>query len=208
MNLKLPNVRLSYPALFEAKAGPEGGEPKYNAAFLIDKDNGEPEVLAMRSAILAVAKTQWGENNVKWVDGKLMLKKPDGKAALVKTCLRDGDEKAGTAGYENVMFFSASNKMPVPVVDKNPAMILTKASGKPYAGCYVNVSIRLWAQDNQFGKRVNAQLNAVQFAAEGEAFGDAPVNAEEVFSNIESSAPAGHAPSDNDGFDPDADPNF
>jgi len=55
-------------------------------------------------------------------------------------------------------------------------------NGKPYAGCYVNMSIRLWAQDNQFGKRVNAQLRAVQFVKDGEAFGDKPVDPQKELS--------------------------
>lgn len=191
MNLKLNNVRLSYPALFEAKAGPEGGEAKYSAAFLMDKDNNAPEIEQMRNGILTVAKAQWGAENVKWTaDGKLVVRKADGKAAIVKTCLRDGTEKPDTAGYENVMFFNASNKMSVPVVDKNPSIALTKDSGKPYAGCHVNAAIRLWTQDNKFGRRVNAQLQAVQFAADGESFGDAPVNPETVFSNTSDETPS------------------
>lgn len=184
MNIKLKNVRLSYPNLFEPKSGPEGGEAKYSAAFLMDKDNNEPEITAIRDAVLAVAKGQWGDQNVKWNNGQLAVKKADGKAAIVKICLRSGEEKPDTTGYENVMFFSASNKMSVPIVDKNPSIALTKQDGKPYAGCLVNVSVRLWAQDNNFGRRVNAQLQAVQFAGEGESFGDAPVNPESVFDNI------------------------
>lgn len=200
MKLKLNNVRLSYPALFEPKSGPEGGEPKYSASFLMDKDTDKSNIEEMREAILTTAKGMWGDDKVKWKDGKLLLKKADGGGLQVKTCLRDGDEKAGTSGYENVIFFSASNKVSVPVVDKNPSIALTKASGKPYAGGYVNVSIRLWCQDNKFGKRVNAELKAVQFAADGEPFGDAtPVNAEEEFSNIESAGATQPAASDNDG---------
>lgn len=185
MKLKLNNVRLSYPALFEPKAGPEGGDPKYSAAFIMDKDNNAPEVTAVRDGILTVARAQWGESNVKWSDGKLMLKKADGKAMLVKTCLRDGSEKPDSPELENAMFFNASSKNPVPVVDRNPGIALTAASGRPYGGCYVNASVRLWVQDSAFGKRVNCALAAVQFAADGKAFGDAPVDPESVFANIE-----------------------
>lgn len=185
MNIKINNVRLSYPALFEAKAGPEGGEPKYSAAFLLDKKNNADAVKAMQDAILSAAKAQWGDGNVKWSEGKLAVRKADGKAAYVKTCLRDGIEKAETAGYgEGVMFFSASNKMPPAVVDKVPTIPLTKASGKPFAGCYVNAAVRLWAQDNAFGRRVNCQLQAVQFVADGEAFGDAPIDPAAVFGTV------------------------
>ena len=51
--------------------------------------------------------------------------------------------------------------------DKSP---LTEQDGKPYSGCYVNASIELWAQDNNYGKRVNASLSGVQFFRDGDAF--------------------------------------
>jgi hypothetical protein len=73
---------------------------------------------------------------------------------------------------------------------------LNAASGRPYGGCYVNASVRLWVQDNAFGKRVNCALAAVQFAGEGKAFGDAPVDPENEFSNLEAEKPP---VSDNDG---------
>ena len=38
--------------------------------------------------------------------------------------------------------------------------------------------IRLWWQDNQFGKRINASLEVVRFRKDGEAFGAAPVSAD------------------------------
>lgn len=185
MNIKIKNVRLSYPNLFEAKSGPEGGEAKFNASFLLDKDTNAAEIGEMQEAILTVAKGQWGDSNVKWANGKLLLN-VKGKGQQIKTCLRDGSEKSETAGYgEGIMFFSASNKMQPPVVDKNPHIKLEKGSPRPYAGCYVNAAIRLWAQDNQFGKRVNAQLQAVQFAADGESFGDAPIDPATTFETLE-----------------------
>jgi hypothetical protein len=51
--------------------------------------------------------------------------------------------------------------------DKSP---LTAEDGKPYSGCYVNCSLELWAQDNSYGKRINAQLGGVQFFKDGDAF--------------------------------------
>ena len=58
---------------------------------------------------------------------------------------------------------------------------LTQADGKPYSGCYVNANLELWAQDNSFGKRINAQLRGIQFLRDGDAFagGGAPANADE-----------------------------
>ena len=66
--------------------------------------------------------------------------------------------------------------------------------GRPYGGCYVNATVRLWAQDGvknpKWGKRVNAQLRAVQFWAEGEPFGESSVDAADEFDEGEDEAPA------------------
>lgn len=209
MNIKLNNVRLSYPNLFEPKAGPEGGDPKYSASFLLHEKDNAAEIKTMSDAILSAATAQWGAGNVKWHNGQIAVKQANGKVATVKVCLRNGSEKPDTAGYgDGIMFFSASNKMQPAVVDKNPNVRLEKTSGKPFAGCYVNAAIRLWAQDNNFGRRINAQLQAVQFHADGESFGDAPIDPTNVFSNNAeasednpfASAEADAAPSDNDGL--------
>ena len=55
------------------------------------------------------------------------------------------------------------------MIDTNKSA-LTDRDGKIYAGCYVNVSLDFWAQDNAYGKRVNAQLRGVQFLRDGDAF--------------------------------------
>jgi hypothetical protein len=186
MNLKINNVRLSYPNLWEPKAAQQGGKVKYSASFLMDKKTNATEIKSLQDAILSVAKAEWGDQNVKWNGDKLVVRKADGKGGtIVPICLRDGSDKPETPGYgPTVMFFSASTDMPPPVVDRNPTIPLPKGSPRPYAGCIVNGSIRLWAQDNDFGRRVNAQLNAVQFVADGEAFGDAPVDPAQVFTNV------------------------
>jgi hypothetical protein len=57
--------------------------------------------------------------------------------------------------------------------------ILTAKDGRPYSGCYVNVKLNVWAQDNSYGKAVRAAIQTVQFRAHGDAFGGgAPANAE------------------------------
>jgi hypothetical protein len=63
------------------------------------------------------------------------------------------------------------------VVDRDRTP-LTASDGKPYAGCFVNAVVELWAQDNQYGKRINASLGGVQFAADGDAFGGGGVRTE------------------------------
>ena len=168
--LRLTNVRLSFPQLFRPKSWQQGQEPSYSANFILSKTDDAEQILAIRQKMTELARERWGAAIPKGI----------------KLCLRDGGEEGKTDvdGYgPTVMFLSTSSRKKIPLVDRNLAP-LTEDDGKLYAGCYVNASMRFWVQDNEFGKRVNAQLNAVQFALDGEAFGEAPVKVEEVFDNL------------------------
>lgn len=163
--VKLSNVRLSYPNLFEAKAGPDGGKPTYSAVFLLDKKANAAVIKAVQAAIAFAIK--------EGLKGK--------HPGADRVCLQDGSKKADTDGYgEEVMYISARNEKRPGVVNRDLSP-LTADDGKPYAGCYVNAVVRLWAQDNKFGKRVNASLRNVQFVKDGTPFGEKPVAPEEDF---------------------------
>ena len=71
---------------------------------------------------------------------------------------------------EGVFFFNASNTKRPTLVDRDRAPLI-EDDGKPYAGCYVNAIVKPWAQDNQYGKRINFSLEGIQFVRDGEAFG-------------------------------------
>lgn len=168
MKIKLLNVRLSFPHLFE-KHSMEPNAPeekkKFSAAFILDKTVHAATIKEIQSGIAAVAKEKW----------------PKGVPSTMQPCLRDGSTKPDLDGYgDGTMFLNASNTKVVAVVDNNRAP-LTRTDNKPYAGCYVNAVIQLWAQDNTYGKRVNAQLQAVQFVRNGEPFGDKGVDVDEEF---------------------------
>jgi hypothetical protein len=66
--------------------------------------------------------------------------------------------------------------------------VLTEADGVIYSGCYVNMQIALWAQQNNFGKRVNAQLRGIQFLRDGEAFSGGGVANPDEFDAVEADA--------------------
>jgi predicted 2-oxoglutarate/Fe(II)-dependent dioxygenase YbiX len=65
-----------------------------------------------------------------------------------------------------------------------------------YAGCYVNAAISIWIQNNQFGKRVNSNLLALQFVKDGESFGGGGVKVNDVFDDISSEQAADAADDD------------
>lgn len=172
MKVTLNNVRLSFPALFKPKVNKlePDKDPKFGASLILDKKADASQIDALRNAVRAVALAQW----------------PKGIPKTVKFCVRDGSEKE-TDGYgDGVIFLNATNQHRIGVVDRDMTP-LVEEDGKPYAGCYVNAVIRLWAQDNNFGKRINAQLQGVQFSRDGEAFGDKPFNPQENFRPLDAS---------------------
>lgn len=168
MKVKLNNVRLAFPQLFEAKTVNGEGEPAFSASLLIDP--ADPQIKALNAAIDAVAKEKWAAK------AEAILKTI---RATDKTCLHDGDLKDQYAGFEGMLYVSARSKTRPLVIDADKTP-LTAKDGKPYAGCYVNASIELWAQDNNYGKRVNASLRGIQFLRDGDAFaGGAPASEDE-----------------------------
>jgi hypothetical protein len=178
MKLKLNNVRLAFPALFEAKTVNGEGEPAFSASLLIDPK--DPQVKTINSAIDAVAKEKWGPKATAILTAM---------RAADKTCLHNGDLKADYAGFEGQLYVSARSKSRPLVIgaDKAP---LAAADGKPYAGCYVHASIELWAQDNSYGKRVNAQIRGVQFYKDGDAFAGGGAASEDEFDDVSEGATA------------------
>lgn len=160
MKIRLQNVRLAFPALFQPQTVANGeGDPAYSATFILEGRH--PQIKEIKAAMADIAKQKWGAK----ADSTLTLLEKQGKTAL-----HDGDLKSNYAGFAGNCYVSARNKTRPTVVDRDRTP-LTAADGKPYGGCYVNAVVELWAQDNQYGKRINASLGGVQFFKDGESFG-------------------------------------
>ena len=168
MKVKLINVRLAFPQLFEARSFNGDDNAAFSASFIMEPDH--PSVDELAKATDVVGKEKWG---AKWDQTKKELTLKD------KLPLHDGDIKANYAGFAGNVFVNARNKTRPSVVDRDTSPLVL-ADGKPYAGCYVIASLELWAQDNNYGKRINATLRGVQFLRDGEAFsGGAAANEDE-----------------------------
>lgn len=176
MKVKLSNVRLAFPVLFEAKAVNGEGDPAFSASFLIPP--GHPAIEALETAMDHVGKEKWG---AKWPNVKKEIATKD------RFALHDGDTKSDYAGFPGNLYVSARNKSRPLVVDRDKSP-LTMADGRPYAGCYVHASIELWAQDNSYGKRINASLRGVQFYKDGDAFTGGGAASDDEFDDIENEA--------------------
>lgn len=179
MKIQLKNVRAAFlNALFEAKTVNGEGKPAFSATFLLDP--ADPQVKTIEAAIEAVAKEKWGAK------AEAILKQ---MRAQDKLCLHDGDLKANYDGFPGNLYVSSrSNTRPLVIdADKSP---LAESDGRPYSGCYVNASLELWAQDNNYGKRVNAQLRGVQFFKDGDAFAGGGAASEDEFDDVTEGATA------------------
>lgn len=153
MKIKLNNVRLSFPALFK-KAVFNGEETKYEATLLINKESQAELIKKIKDGIAEKIK-----NDLKGA-----------KISADRICLKDGED-IPYDGYEGHYSIKASNNKRPIVIDKDKSP-LTEDDNRIYAGCYVNAIVELWAQDNSWGKRINCNLLGVQFAKDGEPFGD------------------------------------
>lgn len=174
MKFKFKNARLAFPDIFEPNK-----DGKFAAAFIFE--HGHPDLDGLREVIDQVGKEKWG---AKWAQIKKELKAGD------NLLIHDGDSKASYAGYEGNLFFNANNTVRPTVIDRDRTA-LVKSDGKPYSGCYVIAIIDVWAQDNQYGKKVNAQLQGVQFYKDGEAFAGGGIAADAAdFDEIEDGADA------------------
>lgn len=176
MKLKLKNVRLAFPALFEARAFGDA-DPRFSGVFIIDPES--DNVQAIRDVILGAAIEKWNEH------GKPILAKLQKEGRL---CFST-DEKTNGAGevydgFEGNYSLSASAKVRPLILDRDRSQ-LAEDDGRPYGGAFVNCVLDVWAQDNQFGKRVNASLKGVQFVRDGEAFAGGTPAAVSDFDELE-----------------------
>jgi len=164
--IKLQGVRLSFPSLFR-KAEFNGETTKYEATFMLHKERDADKIAEIKKAISAGVK-----ENLKGA-----------KIPSDKICLKDGDE-SGREEYAGHYTIKAANNKRPKVLDRDKTP-LTEDDDKPYSGCYVNAVVDLWYQNNNYGKRVNANLLGVQFYKDGEPFESGVVADDDDFEEVE-----------------------
>lgn len=177
MEFVLTNVRGSFLKIWEPEAFKAGDKARCSMSAIIDMSTeaGKALAAAVSATITKVANDKWGAK------ANDVLKTLKAKGDL---CLHNGDEKAEFAGFAGNVFISAANEAR-PVVCNRDRSPLTLADGKVYAGCNLNVKVDIWAQDNQYGKRINAKLLVVQFVSDNEAFGGGAVGRAEDMPDLD-----------------------
>jgi len=168
----LKNVRLSFPDLFRATTFEAGQEPKFGGMFILEP--GHPQIAEVQEAIQKAAMEKW----------------PKALPSTLPLCMRPNTDKSHLEGFdEGGWFINASSKKRPTVIDRDRAP-LAEEDGKPYAGCYVNAILDVWALNNpKYPKRICAELKGVQFVMDGEAFGGSSPAQANDFDLLEEAAP-------------------
>lgn len=153
-------VKVNQPERFQGT-----GKPRYSASIIMEPDS--KGVAKIKKAMKAAAADKWGEKKADSMVNGLFK---SNKVALI-----DGDTKPDVQGFPGNMVIQAhaqENNPPTLVqsVDGENVKLDNATQNVIYSGCYVNAIIEIWAQDNQWGKRLNASLAGLQFVAHGEPF--------------------------------------
>lgn len=193
--IRIDNVRFSHPHIHEAWGGTnDDGTPqpkKFSVQGLLDKKTHKEVVTQLIvpriNELLAEAKVD--------------------KLAREKKFCRDGDDGDKPEAYGHYTVSAREDRRPaVRTADKTKLAESAVEEMKRlfYGGAYGSILIRPWYQSGKsksgkdYGKRVNAGLQAIQFVRHGEPFGEGHITDEEVDDVFES-----YDDEDNGGFDDD-----
>ncbi|MGV0954551.1 MAG: ssDNA-binding protein [Fluviibacter sp.] len=167
--VKLENVRIAFASLHKASQVGQSQEYRHSLVAIIEPNSDNDK--RVMQAIGNTARRKWE------ADAGNVLKT---LAAKDRICYkrRDFADAKGNVyeGFAGMYALPASNEVQPKLRDRDGSP-LTPQTGRPYSGCYANVWVDIWAQDNGFGQRINSTLGAVQFLSDGPAFGKgAPVS--------------------------------
>ena len=175
----IKNARLSFPALAEPRETMKGkGDSKYQATFILDKDN--PCVDQIKAATARIAQAEFRDR------AKQVLANAD------KLPLKDGDRRS-IDGYTGKLYVKASSIYPPDLIDANPRHKITdpkEIADKFQAGFRVNGYIDLFPYDTQGARGISASLISVQFAAYDDTFGGASKPDENAYPDCSEQADA------------------
>lgn len=160
----LKDVRAAFVALHEPDSI-DDGEPRFGGKFIFSPKS--PNAKLMDKAMKDAAKEQkkWEKNPDAVLAG--LIKKDRVCYSKEPYAKKDGSVYDG---FEGMHFVSASNEARPNLKDRDGKTPLVAKDGKPYGGCFVNIVIDVWAQDNKWGQRINATLLGVQFVRDGDKF--------------------------------------
>jgi hypothetical protein len=153
--VKIAKARLSFNSLFETELYNGEDTGKYSATLILDKNLHSNEIETLKGQIEYMIR----ELEVKKLDDdKICLKNPS------DTMLKVPEYLEGCLTIK-----ATTKKKPMLLKKEHGELIVVQESDNLfYSGCYVNAIIRLWLQNNKYGKRINCSLEGLMFASDGD----------------------------------------
>jgi hypothetical protein len=191
------NVRLSFPHLAQPQEqiNEVTGAKRisYNGELIMPADH--PGFVQFMQQYNALALAKWKEH----APAVLQMILADRKSR----CFGRGEEKidkkkfAPYDGYVGNVYVTIGKDTPPQMIQDNgqpidPAnsMAYQQLARKMYGGCYVNAAVKPWVQENKHGNGIRCDLVALQFAKDGEAFGEGNVDASGMFAAVTGAVPS------------------
>ena len=183
----LEKVRLSFPHLAAPHASAVGATPKFSGDFIMEPNH--PGYAQFHAMVQAKALEKLGAQT----NAILQFIQQDRKLrsyGVGEECI-DKSTLQPYLGYPGHVFVKANNAVQPAMFDAAGTQLMDARMF--YGGCYVNVQIQPWIQDNTHGRAVRCELVGIQFHSDGESFGVAPVDPNSLFGAVPG-APAAIAP--------------
>ena len=178
----LPDVRISYPSLVEPRAGLQGGDPKYDATFLMAPDSGAAHNLT--AAVQDIAHRAFGNAADKILQTNSPVKKGD-------------DRENPPAGYAGNLYITARSKMRPDLRDSNPQIMITDSAtiqDRFRGGYHVNAFVEVYSYEAKSAtgaiikRGIAAMLLGIQFKAYDKPFGGVSLSASDYPDESQSAA--------------------
>ncbi len=182
-------LTLGEPEYFGGKKTKDTDKKRWSATILLPYK--DPQIALIDALIKKVAQAKWEK---KW-EGYLENILVDPKA-----CFKIDGKRKDYAGYEGnwAMTCHRNEEKGRPFVldtDKSPVYkpnneMYEGKAGRLYSGCYVNLQLQVWAQDNAQGKAIRAEFLAIQRNRDGDAFSGGAAPDLDAFEEISEGADA------------------
>lgn len=184
-------VRIAYPRVFEPEENPQSGRAEYSVQVRFYEANPDhmKTVETIQAALKEAARAFWGDEAERHYRDAMDSK---------NTRFLRRDEEGG---YWYVSLKRREQDNAPRVVDRNPRVTLTAQDGKIYSGAVCNVVFDIWCYGgmSKSGTKVpygfSGTLMGIQYVAEGEPFGGAPMAKDNDFEDL---ADSGDTTADND----------
>lgn len=171
--IRIDNVICSYPHLDKPWKKNDKDRAKFSVTGLAPKET-------------------HGEAKAMLVDriNALLVEHKMGKIGAEHKFVRNGDGEDGPLKPETEGMWqikASENPDRAPKVRDQLTKVMTPEEilKKIYPGCVINILIRPWAQNNEHGKKVNANLIAVQFVKDGVRIGEAAIDDDDAWDVLE-----------------------